>query len=227
MTGTLVNCVAIIVGSLVGFLLKGGLKEKYKEIIMHALGLSVVFVGVSGALKGLLDENANPLLFIICLVIGSIIGEWINIEQRLANVGAFIESKMKSDSNIAQGFVTASLIFCVGTMAVLGSIDSGIQGNHTTLFIKSILDGVMSIILASSLGLGVMLSAISILLYQGTITLFASSLQPYMTGDTLREMGVIGGILICVIGLNLLNITKIKVGNMLPAVFLPILYYCF
>ncbi len=225
MLGTLVNCIAIILGTLIGVLLKGGLKENYKEIVLNALGLSVIFVGASGALTNLAKEDANPLLFIICLAIGSLMGEWIGIEKRLEGIGALLERKLSNTSNLSQGFVTASLIFCVGTMAVLGSIDSGIKGDHTTLYIKSILDGVMSIVLASSMGFGVMLSVITVLLYQGSITLFASTLQPILTDDILREMSIIGGILITVIGLNMLQITKIKVGNMLPAVFLPVAYY--
>lgn len=212
--------------SLVGVLLKGGIKERYRDIIMTALGLAVLYVGAAGAISGLLDENAQPVLFIISLVIGSAMGEWIDIELRLENLGNYIQSKMSgSDSNISQGFVSASLIFCVGTMAILGSIESGIAGNHTTLYVKSMLDGVMSIILASSMGIGVMLSAVSIFVYQGAITLFAQILEPLMTADVLREINIIGGILISGIGVNILKIKKIKVGNMLPAILVPILYY--
>ncbi|MFI3225804.1 MAG: DUF554 domain-containing protein [Clostridia bacterium] len=226
MLGTIVNTVSIIVCSLVGVLLKGGIKERYRDIIMTALGLAVLYVGAAGAISGLLDENAQPVLFIISLVIGSAMGEWIDIELRLENLGNYIQSKMSgSDSNISQGFVSASLIFCVGTMAILGSIESGIAGNHTTLYVKSMLDGVMSIILASSMGIGVMLSAVSIFVYQGAITLFAQILEPLMTADVLREINIIGGILISGIGVNILKIKKIKVGNMLPAILVPILYY--
>lgn len=226
MLGTIVNAVAIIVCSLVGVLLKGGIKERYSEIIMVGLGLSVVYVGASGAISGLQDPNVEPVLFIISIVIGSAIGEWIDIELRLEKLGNFIQAKMSSkDSNISQGFVSASLIFCVGTMAILGSIESGISGNHTTLYVKSMLDGVMSVILASSMGIGVILSAVTVFIYQGAITLFAQTLEPLMTADVLREINIIGGILISGIGINILGIKKIKVGNMLPAVLIPILYY--
>ena len=225
MIGTIVNCIAIVIGGVIGNLLKNGLKERYKEIITHALGLSVMFVGISTAIKGLLNEQANPLLFIICLVLGALIGEWLKIEVRLAKLGDYMESKLSKSSNISQSFVTSSLIFCVGTMSILGSIDSALRDDHTTLFIKSILDGTLSVILASSLGLGVVLSAASVLVYQGSITIFASALLPIITNDSLREMGIIGGILVTVIGLNLLKITKIKVGNLLPSVFIPIIYY--
>ncbi|WP_249029033.1 DUF554 domain-containing protein [Tannockella kyphosi] len=226
MLGTIVNAITIIVCSLIGVFLKGGIKEKYRQTIMMALGLAVIYVGASGAISGLLEEGAEPLLFIISLVIGSLIGEWIDIELRLEKLGDFIQEKMSSnDSNISKGFVSASLIFCVGTMAILGSLESGLVGDHTTLYVKSILDGIMSIILASSMGIGVILSSVSVFVYQGLITIFAQVLDPFMTVDVLREINIIGGILISAIGINILEIKKIKVGNMLPAIVIPFLYY--
>lgn len=226
MFGTFVNCVVIILCSGVGLLLKGGIKERYKEILMQALGLSTLYVGASGAVGGLLNENAHPLLFVLSLVIGAFVGEWIGIEDKLTGFGDWMEAKTKnSDSNISQGFVSASLIFCVGTMAILGSIESGINQNYSILYVKTILDGTLSLILASSMGIGVMLSAIPVFLYQGGITLFASVLQPLMTEDILREMNIVGGILISVIGLNLMKITTIKIGNFLPGVLVPGIYY--
>lgn len=226
MLGTIVNAITVIICSLIGVFLKGGIKDRYQNIIMAGLGISVIYVGATTAISNLQDANANPVLFIISIVIGSIIGEWIDIELRLEHLGDFLQKKLNnSSSNISQGFVSASLIFCVGTMAILGSIESGISGNHTTLYIKSILDGVMSIILASSIGIGVILSAGTILIYQGAITIFASSLEPLMTVDVLREINIIGGILISCIGINVLGIKKIKVGNILPAIIIPFLYY--
>ncbi|MFI3115894.1 MAG: DUF554 domain-containing protein [Clostridia bacterium] len=226
MLGTIVNSIVIVVCSLIGMLLKGGMKDRYRDIVMTGLGLSAIYIGASGAISGILEENAEPLLFIISIVIGSAIGEWVDIEQKLKNLGDFIESKIKNkQSNISQGFVSASLIFCVGTMAILGSIESGVSQNHTTLYVKSMLDGVMSIILASSMGIGVMLSAVTVFVYQGSITLFASYLEPFITADILRELNIVGGILISCIGINILEIKQIKVGNMLPAIFIPILYY--
>lgn len=226
MLGTIVNAITIIVCSLIGVFLKGGIKEKYRQTIMMALGLAVIYVGASGAISGLLEEGAEPLLFIISLVIGSLIGEWIDIELRLEKLGDFIQEKMSSnDSNISKGFVSASLIFCVGTMAILGSLESGLVGDHTTLYVKSILDGIMSIILASSMGIGVILSSVSVFVYQGLITIFAQVLDPFMTVDVLREINIIGGILISAIGINILEIKKIKVGNMLPAIVISFLYY--
>ena len=226
MKGTLINAAAICIGSLAGILVKGGLKEKYVDIIMQAIGLSVLFVGAASAVGGLLNESSNAILFIISLVLGSAIGEAVGIEQKLEALGDFLQNKMKkSNDNVSQGFVTASLVFCVGTMAIVGAIESGIQGAHTTLYVKSILDGITSVIFASTLGAGVMLSAVSVLIYQGLITLFASFLQPYLTGQVMTEMSIVGGILIFAIGINMLGIKKIKVGNMLPAIFIPPVYF--
>lgn len=228
MLGTMVNALVIIVCTLLGVAVKGGIPERFRLILMQALGLSVFYVGASGAISNMQAENAHPLLFIISLVVGAFLGEWIDIELKLKQFGDWVEAKSKTnDSNLSQGFVTASLIYCVGSMAIIGSIESGINGNHSILYAKSLLDGVLSVILASTLGIGVMLSAFSVLIYQGTITLFASALQPYITDDMMREVSAVGGILISVIGLNQLELTKIKVGNLLPAIFVPVVFYLF
>ena len=226
MLGTIINAIAIIIGGTLGLVLKTGIKDRYRIIVTQAQGIAVVFVGISGAVSSMQEKDAHPILFIISLVVGALLGEWVNIEFQLEKLGKWIENKFQgNDSNIATGFVNASLLFCIGTMAVLGSIESGINGDHSILFVKSILDGVIAVVLASSLGLGVVFSACTVFLYQGAITLGASVLQPYITGDILREIGIVGGILITIIGLNLLEITKIKVGNMLPAIAIPVIYY--
>ncbi len=226
MLGTIVNAIAILVGGFIGVFIKEGLKERYKQIVMQGIPLAVLFIGASGTIARMLDPKAEPILFIISLVLGGLLGEWLNIEQKLENMGQFLQNKLgKGNSNISQGFVTASLLFCVGTMAILGSLESGLQNVHTTLFAKSVLDGITSIILASTLGVGVILSAGSILIYQGMITLLAQYIQPYMTEDMIREISLVGGILIFALGLTILDIKKIKVGNLLPAVLIPIVYY--
>lgn len=228
MLGTIVNALAIIIGGSVGLFIKGGLKQKYKDIIMQTLALSVMFVGLQSALSGLLNENVEPILYILSLVIGSAIGEKIDIELRLNKLGDSIQKKMgqkAEESNIALGFVTASLVFCVGTMAILGSLESGINGNHSTLFAKSVLDGTFSTIYASTLGIGVLFSAIAVFLYQGAITVAATFIEPYLTVDMIREMSIVGGIMIFSLGLNMMEIKKIKVGNMLPAILIPVIYY--
>ncbi|MCQ4727305.1 DUF554 domain-containing protein [Anaerotignum faecicola] len=226
MLGTIVNSLAILFGGSAGLLLRGGISERYKEIIISVLGLSVAFIGLSTALEGLMSGEAEPILYIISLVLGSIIGEFIKIEQRIESVGDIIQHKIGSNGgNVSQGFVMASLTYCVGTMAILGAIESGIQGVHTTLFTKSVLDGITAIIFASTLGIGVLFSAFSVFVYQGILTLLASYIQQYMTGDMMREISIIGGIMIFAIGINMLEIKKFKIGNMLPAVFIPVIFY--
>ncbi|MDA3847420.1 MAG: DUF554 domain-containing protein [Vallitaleaceae bacterium] len=225
MLGTYVNTAIIIIGSLIGLLLKNGLNEKYKITIMHGVALAVLFIGISTTINGM-QNGGEPILFIISLVIGGILGELIDLDLRLKHLGEMLQSKVgKGEHNIAAGFVTASLLFCVGTMAILGSLDSGLRGNHDMLYAKSVLDGVTAIILTSTLGIGVIFSAISVLVYQGAITLFAGFLEPYLTTEIIREISIIGGILIFSLGINMLEIKKIKTANLLPAILIPPLYY--
>ncbi len=226
MLGTYVNTLAIIVGSLLGLLFHKGLKEKYKTIVMQAIGLSVLFIGATTALGGLLDPDSEPILFIISMALGGIVGELAGVEKGLERLGMFLQKRFAAtESNVARGFVTASLIYCVGTMAIIGSLDSGLRGNHDMLFAKSVLDGVTSMILASSLGFGVIFSAITVFTYQGAIVFFAGMVEPYLTIDVIREISIIGGILIFGIGLNLLEIIKVRTANLLPAILVPVIYY--
>lgn len=226
MLGNYVNAGAIILGSLLGLIIKNGLKDKYKEIVMEAIGLSVVFIGASSAIKGLLDPDTVPVLFIISLVIGGLVGQWINVEKRLENIGDFLQSKFGSkDQNISQGFVDASLIFCVGAMAIMGALNSGLHNDYSILFAKSILDGITSMILTTTLGIGVIFSAAAVFIYQGLIIIFAHSVEPYLSPDIIREMTIVGNIIIVGIGLSMLNIKKIKTANLLPAIFIPVIYY--
>jgi len=221
MLGTIVNALAIVAGTALGLILKSGIRDNYRETIMNAIGLSVLLIGMIGAIK-----TNNLLLLIFSLAIGSVIGEALKIEDRLAGLGRLIESKTSStDGSVAKAFVTASLVFCVGSMAIVGSIESGLTGNHQTLFAKAVLDGIVSIFLSSTLGFGVIFSAAAVFVYQGIITLLSSSLKAFLTDAMIREISAIGGVLIMAIGLNMLNIKKIKVGNMLPAIVLPFLYF--
>lgn len=225
MLGTYVNVIAVMVGSLAGLFFKKGLKEKYQKTIMHGVALSVLFIGISTTINGMLN-GGEPILFIISLVLGGTFGEWVDLDLRLNQLGMFLQKKVgRGEHNIAAGFVAASLLFCVGTMAILGSLDSGLRGNHDTLYAKSILDGVTSIILTSTLGIGVFFSAGSVLLYQGSIVLFASAIEPYVTQVMLREISIIGGILIFSLGLGMLDLIKIKTANLLPAILVPPIYY--
>lgn len=227
MFGTVVNVLAIFVGGVTGTLIKGGLSERFKTIVMQAVGMAVLYIGLSGALSKLMLPEANPILFIISLVLGGLLGEAIGIEDKLERLGDYLQGKFAGHDMISQGFVTASLLFCVGTMAILGSLESGISGVHTTLYAKSVLDGVTSVIFASSMGIGVVLSGITVLVYQGSLTLLAGVIGPLLTSDMLREISVIGGILITGLGLDLLGIKKLKVGNLLPSVLIPVAYYFF
>lgn len=214
MLGTIVNSAAIIVGTFLGILLKTGIPDKIKHTIMQGIGLSVMLIGLSMAMK-----TQNAIIVILSLVIGGIIGEVFAIEDRLKNAGEWLEERVgQNQGDFTRGFVTTSLIFCVGAMAIMGALESGLTGNHTTLFAKSALDGITSIVFASSMGIGVAFSALPVFIYQGLITLTAASMKVFLTDAIIREMTATGGVLILGIGLNILEITKIKVGNMLPAI---------
>ena len=221
MLGTIVNCLTIIAGSLVGILFRNGIPEKYNQTVMQAIGLAVILIGIKNAL------GCNDLLIIIIsLALGSLMGEWIGIENYLKRLGNFLETKFsKNSASFSTGFVTASLMYCVGSMAIVGSLESGLTGNHDTLFAKATLDGIVSIILSSSLGIGVLFAAVPVLLYQGSITLMAGLLKPLLVPAVISQMSATGGLLIIALGLNMLREKKLKVGNMLPAIFIPLIYF--
>ncbi len=226
MFGTIVNAIAVIIGGLVGLIIKGRFNEKLREITSQATGLAVLFVGASGVFGKMLFEPCNSVLFVISLVIGGIVGTLLDIEGKMQRLGDFIESKCKGgEGSVSKAFVAASILYCTGSMAILGSIESGINHNYTILFTKSVLDGIYSIIIASTLGFGVLFSALSVFLYQGAITVLAGFVSPYLTGDIMRELSVVGGILITGLGIDMLGIRKINVANLLPAVVVPVIYY--
>jgi uncharacterized protein len=230
--GTLVNALAIIIGGAIGLILKHNLKDRYKDIMIGAIGLSILVVGLSGALQGMFTVVNNTLSrayileMILILIIGSVVGTYLKINERLNNFGEYMQSKFSSGKGtFAKGFVTATLIFCVGAMAIMGALEDGLTGDATTLYTKAILDGTTAMILASTLGIGVIFSVIPLILYQGTITFTASILQTILVDDVKSLMLIVGNILIIGISLDLLEIKKIKVANMLPAIFIPIIYY--
>ncbi|HHX61935.1 MAG TPA: DUF554 domain-containing protein [Epulopiscium sp.] len=221
--GTLINAAAIMAGGMIGLVLKGGIPKKIKVTMLQGIGLCVLLIGILG-----LDKVNNEMVVIISVVIGAIIGEAIDIDRRFENLGIKIEKAFKGGkSNIAEGFVTCSLLFCVGAMAITGALESGLMGRHNILSSKAILDGVTSIIFASTMGVGVVLSGISVFIYQGIIAIGASYVKDVLGAFAISDMTAIGSLLIMAIGFNLLGITKIKIANLLPAVFLPILYYMF
>ncbi len=222
MLGTLVNVTAIIVGSLAGLIFKGRISEKYNKTIVQAISLGVILIGLKSAFK--CDDF---ILIVISLAFGSLLGEICKIECRLENTGKLLEKKFskKSKSSFATGFVTTTLLYCVGAMAIVGSLESGLTGNHATLFAKSTIDGIMAIIFASTMGIGVLFSSVSVLVYQGSITLAAAYIKPFLTPEVIAQTSSIGGLLIVALGINMLGNNKIKVGNMLPCVFIPLFYY--
>lgn len=214
--GTIVNSAAILAGALLGVLLKKGLPEKWQQTMMSGIALSIVIIGIQMALK-----TNNIIIVIISLVLGSVAGEIIDIEKRLALLGEKIGGCLSGGSksaaaSIAEGFVNASVLFCSGAMAIVGSIQDGLSGDHTTLFAKAALDGLISLVLSSNLGIGVMFSAVSVGIYQGIITLASSFVAPFITREILAEVTAAGGIMIIAIGTNMLHITKIRIGNMIP-----------
>ena len=238
LTGTLVNAAAILVGSLLGMLLTwlaghfstllpaGStlLAERLKTIIMQGVALCVMYLGISGCLEG-----NNSLIAILSMVLGALIGELLDLDKRMRSLGDWVQKRTEHlvtngrQASISEGFVTASLLFCVGAMAIVGALQDGLTGDHSTLFAKSLLDGISSIVFGASLGLGVAFSAVAILLYQGSISLMASFLQPYLGDAVIAEMTCVGSLLIVALSLNMLGLTKIKVMNLVPAIFLPIL----
>lgn len=221
MFGTVVNTLAIIAGSLIGLAFRGGIPLNYQQTVMQAIGLAVILIGMTGALK-----TQDILVVIFSLAIGGLAGEWLRIEARLAQMGRWLERRFaQSQGGIARGFVTASLIYCVGSMAIVGSMESGLTGNHQTLYAKSVLDGISAVIFASTLGAGVAFSALSVGAYQGILTLSAVLIKPYLVPLVVDQMSAVGGILIMGIGINLLEIKNIHVGNMLPAIFMPLIYH--
>ncbi|HIU93724.1 MAG TPA: DUF554 domain-containing protein [Candidatus Aphodomorpha intestinavium] len=233
MLGTIVNAGAVVLGGGLGLLLKKGLPARISEAIMGGVGLVVLYIGVSGALAG-----ENVLVAVLSVVLGGALGAWMDIDAALNRLGARAQAafaggggKSGADgadgagggSRFAEGFVSASLLFCVGAMAVVGSLQSGLTGEHSTLFAKALIDGVSAMVFASAMGAGVLLSAAAVLLYQGAITLLASLLAPVLSDAAVAEMTCAGSLLIVGIGLNLLGLTKLKLANYLPAVFLPLL----
>ncbi len=211
--GTIANAAAIIAGSLVGLAMHGRFPEPVRRIVFQGLGLAVLIIGLQMALK--MDR---PLVVVFSLVLGGIAGELLRIEDRLESLGGRLRGVIRSRNALfTDGFVSATLIFCVGSMAILGSLDDGLRGDPTVLYTKATLDGFASITLASTYGVGVMFSALPILLYQGAMTLAAGSLRGVVTPELLTQITATGGMLIFGIGVNLLDLTRVRVGNFLPA----------
>ena len=220
--GTLVNTCTVIAGALIGMLLKKGIPKRISDTVFYALALVTIYIGISGSLAG-----KNTLIAVIVMVLGALMGEALDIDKRVNNIGKKLENKFdkgNQSSTFAQGFTSASLLFCVGAMTIVGCLQAGIKGDNTILFTKSAMDFVSSMIFASTMGVGVLFSAIFVLVYQGLITLLAGVISPLLTDAVIAEMSCVGFIIIIGLGLNMLNVTKLKIMNFVPAIFLPILF---
>jgi uncharacterized membrane protein YqgA involved in biofilm formation len=240
MLGPLVNAIVIVICSLAGCFIIKGIPQRLEETIKKAAGLAIIFIGIKGAM-----DNQNILLLIISMIAGAVIGELIDIDKYMNRFGQWAEKKLGMDKpeaaidsaesavtmqvknpghSFSKGLVSASILFCTGSMAIVGSLQSGLQGNHETLFAKSILDGTMSLVFGASMGIGVAFSSLAVLVYQGAIVLASQAISGFLTQDIIREMSAVGSLIIAGIGFNFLGIKEIKVANLIPAVFVPWLW---
>ena len=238
--GTLINVAAIVVGGGIG--LAGGkrLSSRAQQTLIRGMAVCVLFVAIGGVMEEMLVvENGalrtrGTLMLVVSIALGGLMGELLDLDRRMRTLGDWVQTKterlVKGDSgapSISEGFVTASLLFCVGAMAIVGALQDGLTGDHSTLFAKSLLDGISSIVFGASLGLGVSFSAVAVLIYQGLIALLASFLAPLLGDAVIAEMTCVGSLLIVALSLNMLGLTKIKVMNLVPAILLPIVLCLF
>lgn len=229
MLGTIVNTAAILAGGALGLLFKKQLNPNLQESLHKVLGLAVFIMGLNGIIgsmfttaNGKISSNGE-LLLVVSLVVGTWVGESLQIEDRLGRLSQTVEQKLRL-SGFASGFVAGSILYCVGAMAIVGALNDGLKGDGSILFVKSILDGVSAIILSSTLGIGVLFSAISVFLYQGAISLFSGFIGPALTDTLLDQICMVGYAIVMCIGINFWGITKIRTANMLPAMLIPVLY---
>ena len=224
MLGPVVNATAIIVGSLAGCFLIRGIPARFEELIKKAIGLFVIYAGIKGAL-----ENQRVLLMLMSLVSGAALGELINIDALMNRLGVWAEKRLNMGGSggkhsFAKGFTNASILFCTGSLIIVGSLQSGLLGNHEVLFMKAVLDGVTSLIFAASMGIGVAFSAIPLFLYESGVVVAANAVKDYLSADIVREMSAVGSLLVAGIGFNFMGIIEIKVANIIPAIFVPLVY---
>lgn len=229
MIATIVNALLVLAGSMLGIFLRGRLSANLSLSLTRALGLCVMVIGVQSAVS-----SKNLLCIIICMVLGILLGEALRIEDRLDNVGELLRRKLvrkRANNQFTEGFVSASVLFCVGSLAIMGSLEAGLNHNYTILISKGVIDGVTAITLSASMGIGVAFSAIPLLLYQGALTLLSTAIGPLLAAQTasITELSAVGGTVIMGIAFNMLQLSdqKIRAGNMLPAVFLPLVYVPF
>lgn len=226
MIGTIVNTIAIAIGSMIGIFVGKKLKEDIVDSCLKAVGIAVLIVGLNGVLSIMLTANTEGIIeanggmsLLISLVVGTVIGEILKLDEKLTNLSDFFEKKLHIDG-FSKGFVNASILFCSGAMAIIGSFNDGLYGDSSLLIIKSVMDGASAIFLASGLGIGVAFSAIAILLYQGTLTIFAGFLAPIISDQLMNDFSMVGFAIVMCIGLNMMGATKFKTSNMVPALLI-------
>lgn len=232
MTGTIVNIFAVVAGSMVGLLLRKGIPQRLNDAVLQIEGLCIVLVGLNGVIGSMFTVDAETggisssgeLILFISLTLGCLIGELLRIDDRMNNLGLWVEKKLNAQS-FAKGFVTATLLYCVGAMTVMGSINDGLTGDYSILVIKSAMDGTMSIMLSAALGIGVLFSAVSVLVIQGGLSLSAQWLAPFITDQLMDMVCMVGYAIVLAIGCNFLFKTKVKTANLLPAMLIPVVYY--
>ena len=225
MIAVLVNMATVLLGSAVGLIFRNKINEKFTKAVISALALVTVLIGLDSALG-----TADILCVIICMALGTVIGELVCIDDGIEGAGDFIKTKLfrgnKTENRFTEGFVTACIVFCVGSMTIMGSFEAGINGNNSIIYAKSALDFVSSMMFAAAMGFGVPFAALFVLVFQGALTLLAGVLSPFLSPAVVTEMSAVGGTILVGMGINMLELgkTRIKVANMLPAIFLPIAY---
>ena len=232
MTGTIINVIAIIIGSLIGIFIKKGIPERIEDVITRMLGLSVMVVGLNGIISSMITvdqitgklRSEGEILLLLSLVIGYVLGELLLIEDRLNNIGILVEKRLNSQG-FSAGFINASLVFCIGAMAIIGSLNDGLYGDYSVLTVKSGLDFICSIVLASSLGVGVLFSFIPVMIYQGGISLGAGLLAPVLSESMINDICMVGFVIVFCIGIKFLGYKKLKIANLLPALLVPVVWY--
>lgn len=230
--GTIVNVLAVLLGGSLGLCLKNGMQERYQKSLMQALGICTIFLGAAGALKGMFVIKGNSLdttgtmLMIFSMAAGALLGEWINLEDKMEYFGDWLKEKTggKDDNQFVEGFVAASLTISIGAMAIVGSLQDGLTGDASMLYAKSVLDGIVLIVFASAYGKGAIFSALVVGIWQGSITLFARVLEPVLTSQIIGDLSFVGNMLIFCVGVNLAFGKKFRVANMLPALLFVILF---
>ena len=226
MPATFINMATVLVGSLIGIFFRNRIKEKYIQTIFAAIALCTAAIGVMSAIK-----TNNIIIVIVCLVIGTVIGEALRIDDRIENAGTWLNGKLfhgrEGSNRFAEGFVSASILFCVGSMTIMGSLEAGIRGDYSIILAKSVLDFISSMAFGAAMGIGVTFSVFFILIYQGGITLLAGLAAPYLSEMVVTEMSAVGGVMLMGMAVNMLELSdkRIRLANMLPAIFLPIIYF--